>query len=102
MRTHTGQKPFQCDYPNCEKRFSQSSNLASHKKSHWEEEEKLRKLKLKEIKKINAIKNWYENLYEILDKSKGRKVEIFEIRNFALDGFPQRMHIGQESVDIQE
>lgn len=34
MRTHTGEKPYPCKYPNCSKRFSQSSNLNAHLKNH--------------------------------------------------------------------
>ena len=34
IRIHTGEKPYACTYPGCFKRFSQSSNLISHEKSH--------------------------------------------------------------------
>ena len=34
MRIHTGEKPYACTYPGCFKRFSQSSNLNAHEKSH--------------------------------------------------------------------
>lgn len=34
MRVHTGEKPYICSYPNCRKRFTQSSNLAAHLKTH--------------------------------------------------------------------
>lgn len=40
MRIHTGEKPYVCSYPNCFKRFSQSSNLSAHEKSHNVEKEK--------------------------------------------------------------
>ena len=39
MRIHTGEKPYICSYPNCFKRFSQSSNLSAHEKSHNVEKE---------------------------------------------------------------
>ena len=34
LRTHTGEKPYQCTFPGCMKRFTQSSNLTAHEKTH--------------------------------------------------------------------
>ena len=34
LRTHTGEKPYVCSYPNRFKRFTQSSNLTAHEKTH--------------------------------------------------------------------
>jgi uncharacterized Zn-finger protein len=34
LRIHTGEKPYACTYPGCFKRFSQSSNLTAHEKTH--------------------------------------------------------------------
>ena len=34
MRIHSGEKPYACIYPGCFKRFSQSSNLSAHEKTH--------------------------------------------------------------------
>ena len=36
VRTHTGEKPYICQYPGCERRFTQSSNLTAHEKTHKE------------------------------------------------------------------
>ena len=34
IRTHTGEKPFICTYPSCEKRFSRSDELTRHSRIH--------------------------------------------------------------------
>ena len=34
LRIHSGEKPYACIFPGCFKRFSQSSNLSAHEKTH--------------------------------------------------------------------
>ena len=34
LRIHSGEKPYACIHPGCFKRFSQSSNLSAHEKTH--------------------------------------------------------------------
>ncbi|KAG0718286.1 Zinc finger protein 367 [Chionoecetes opilio] len=34
LRTHTGERPYQCDYPQCTKAFTQSGQLKTHQRLH--------------------------------------------------------------------
>ncbi|KAI8068070.1 hypothetical protein BC940DRAFT_238535, partial [Gongronella butleri] len=34
MRKHTGEKPFQCVVPGCERRFSRFDNMMQHTQTH--------------------------------------------------------------------
>ncbi|XP_044256951.1 pair-rule protein odd-paired-like [Tribolium madens] len=34
LRTHTGERPYECDYPRCTRKFAQSGQLKTHQRLH--------------------------------------------------------------------
>ena len=38
---HTGEKPFTCPFPGCDRRYRQASQLAFHKRGHYKRESKV-------------------------------------------------------------
>ena len=65
---HSGEKPFKCDYPNCERRFRDKSNLNIHFKKHFKNESFENNNSLKYDNNINEKINYSNN--NNLDSSK--------------------------------
>ena len=65
MRIHSGEKPYACVFPGCFKRFSQSSNLSAHEKTHelMKKEGGMEEINNKPIFSENPLKYIIENPY---------------------------------------
>lgn len=72
LRTHTGEKPYFCSYAGCDKRFTQSSNLTAHEKTHKEMQDKFEKITLNHGEEIKATMSVRES---------GDSVELNEDKN---------------------
>jgi hypothetical protein len=51
-RTHTGEKPYKCDYPGCNMACAQSSQLSVHRRTHTPEGQARRKRKENRVAKL--------------------------------------------------
>jgi uncharacterized Zn-finger protein len=83
LRIHTGEKPYSCSYPGCYKRFSQSSNLSAHERSHILEKNEpiINSIKPGSINNINEslYKFTFPNRKERIDKEELLNKEDFKI-----------------------
>jgi len=74
LRIHTGEKPYGCSFPGCFKRFSQSSNLAAHERSHNIEKDNKESIVISQIVQpilpiVEDIKSYEKPKFEDLRKN---------------------------------
>jgi uncharacterized Zn-finger protein len=71
-RKHTGERPFECNFPGCTKKFSQKGNLVAHKKIH----SKTNCTIVEDIKKIESNANADEKAQEKEKEKEDTKITI--------------------------
>ena len=85
LRTHTGEKPYVCRFKGCEKRFTQSSNLNAHEKTHKE-------LMLKEGNNIDA------NMINIINFDANNNINA---NNFGINNINNNIGVVSVTYQIQ-
>ena len=102
MRIHSGEKPYACVFPGCFKRFSQSSNLSAHEKTHelMKREGGMEEINNKPIFSENPLKYIIENPYSGTETMNNIK-KINEICEMMNKGIMLQMNMFNQNMGYQ-
>ena len=106
LRIHTGEKPYACSFPGCFKRFSQSSNLAAHEKSHYIEKNNKESIVISQIVQpiypiVEEIKTYEKPNFEDLIKN-SKILNENDLRFSIYENFPLNAYINKKKENKKE
>ena len=97
LRTHTGEKPFNCKWPECEKKFARSDELSRHKRIHTGERPFKCELCEKSFSRLDHLK-LHAKTHNLMDPTKRALLQEYKFAKL----YPEISASSNSSVVMKE